>query len=202
MNTIKYIFAAVFACLLTFMPCFADGETASADFSFTIPSYTRISPVTSPVLIANITDKTGNLYAPLFSRFKVVSNSGEAQTLYLKADVVTDAGMESAMFEQGGQVYIAFANLARIPKSSSLYNCKMGGIPKDSPGIVAYPVTSIQGANKSQFIKSKGKYELEVNGGESYVTVNVGQNVLRSSFAANDPRGFYQAILSLTEADI
>ena len=201
MKFLKYIVAAMFWCV-ALLPSFADGEVASAEFSFTLPSYTRITPVTSPVLVANITDRTGNLYAPLFTKFKVVTNSADPKTLYLKANVVTDAGVEEAMFQQGGQVYIAFANLARIPKSSSLYNCKLGGAPNESPGVVAYPITSIQGANKYTYVSNKNKYEMEVNGGISYVTVNVGQNVLKSSFAGNDPRGFYQAILSLTETDI
>ena len=186
----------------SFGAAYADGESARADFSFTIPRYTSITPVTSPVLIANITDRTGNLHSPLYTRFRVITNSHENKNLYLKANVVTEGGMENAMFEQGGQVYIAFANLARIPSSSSLYNCKMGAMPADSPGVVAYPVTSIQGTEKARYMKGKDKYEVEVKGGETYVTVNVGQNVLRSSFAGNDPKGFYQAILSLTEADI
>ena len=117
-------------------------------------------------------------------------------------EVPCEGGYEEAMFQQGGQVYIAFGNLARIPKSSSLANCKMGGIPKDSPGVVAYPVTSITGVEDKKYLSGKNKYELTVSPGVQYVSVNVGQNVLRSSFAANDPRGFYQAVLSLTEADI
>ena len=38
--------------------------------------------------------------------------------------------------------------------------------------------------------------------GATYVTVNVGSNVNKTSTGSNDPKGFYQAILSLTEADI
>ena len=45
-------------------------------------------------------------------------------------------------------------------------------------------------------------YEVYIGNGITDVTVNVGSNVLRNSYAANDPRGFYQAVLSLTEADI
>ena len=164
-------------------------------------TYTRITPVTSPVLLANITDKTGNLHSPLVSKFKVITNSSEEKTLYLKANVVTDLGYEEAMFEQGGTVYIAFAYLSRLPKSTSLANCKNGADPKDSPGVVAYPVISVLGA-KNTYIKGKNKYEVYVENGTSYITVNVGSNVNKNSFGANDPKGFYQAILSLTEADI
>ena len=121
--------------------------------------------------------------------------------MYLKANVITDGGFEESMFEQGGRVYIAFANLANKPKSQSLANCKMGALPKDSPGIVAYPVLSVTGA-KSKYLQGKGKYEVYAENGTTFVTVNVGSNVLRSSFAGNDPKGFYQAVLSLTEADI
>lgn len=180
---------------------FADGKQASAEFSFYLPSYTYITPITSPVLTANITDRTGNLHSPMMTRFRVITNADSEKTLYLKANVVTEGGYEEAMFMQGGQVYIAFASLRKTPKSYALTNCKMGGMPKDSPGIVAYPVTSVTGA-KNKYVPSKNKYEVYVNNGTTDITVNVGSNVLRSSFAANDPRGFYQAVLSLTEADI
>ena len=176
-------------------------ESASAEFSISLPQYVRVESVSSPVLIANITDRTGNLYAPLSSTFKVITNSSEAKTLYLKANTVTDGGYEESMFEQGGRVYIAFANIAKIPKSQSLANCKMGALPKDSPGIVAYPVTSVSGA-KSKYLHGKDKYEVYAENGTTFVTVNIGSSVLRTSFAANDPKGFYQAVLSLTEADI
>ena len=47
-----------------------------------------------------------------------------------------------------------------------------------------------------------GKYEMDINKGITYIDVNIGSNVLKTSFAANDRRGCYQAILSLTESDI
>ena len=62
----------------------AFAKEASMDFELEFPEFLRIQTVTSPVLIANITDKTGNLYAPLSSRFKVISNSSKTKTLYLK----------------------------------------------------------------------------------------------------------------------
>ena len=201
-NKILGFVLALFTLLMfNIQSAYAEQHTATTEFSITVPDYVKITSVTSPVLIANITDRTGNLYSPLVTKFKVVSNRGEKRNLYLKSNVVTDGGYEESMFEQGGQVYIAFANLSKIPTSQALSNCKMGALPKDSPGIVAYPVTSITGVD-AKFIRGKNKYEITVNSGTSYVTVNVGQNVLRSSYAANDPRGFYQAVLSLTETDI
>ena len=199
MNIIKNALFAFLVLGMSTAACFA--ESASVDFRINIPGYAQITPITSPVLIANITDKTGNLQAPLTSKFKVITNSTEKKALYLNANVITESGQENAMFEQGGQVYIAFAYISRLPSSSSLSNCKHGGSPADSPGVVAYPVTSIQGADH-KFLKSKSKYEVYVDNGISYVTVNVGSNVNKNSFGANDPRGFYQAVLSLTEADI
>ena len=193
------IMLSILVCTISALASYA--ESARMDFNITLPGYVRIEPVTSPVLVANITDRTGNLYAPMSSKFRVISNSKDTKTLYLQANTVTDGGYENAMFEQGGRVYIAFANLAKIPKSQSLANCKLGGQPKDSPGVVAYPVTSISGAD-SKFVVSKGKYEVYAGNGTTYVTVNVGSNVLKNSFASNDPKGFYQAVLSLTEADI
>ena len=119
----------------------------------------------------------------------------------MKSNVITEGGFEESMFEQGGRVYIAFANLTKLPKSSSLTNCKMGARPTESPGIVAYPITSISGA-KHKFNKNINKYEVFVENGTTFVNVNIGANVLPSSFGPNDPQGFYQAILSLTEVDI
>lgn len=186
---------------LSMMSCLAQNHTASTEFSLIVPDYMKIKPVTSPVLTANITNRTGNMHMPMSTIFRVITNTSQTRTLYLQANVNTQGGYEPAMFEQGGQVYVAFANLSKIPTSSALYNCKNGGMPKDSPGVVAYPVTYISGANH-KFLPSKGKYEVYVNNGTTDITVNIGSNVLRSSYAANDPRGFYQTVLSLTEADI
>ncbi len=196
---LKKFLTVLFIFTISTLGAFA--ESASADMSININEYVKISPVTSPVLVANITDDTGNLSSSLSTQFKVITNSAENKTLYLKSNTVTDGGYEESMFELGGQVYIAFASLAKIPKSQSLANCKMGGFPKDSPGIVAYPITSITGV-QSKFLRGKSKYEVSVGNGTSFVTVNVGADVLKNSFASNDPKGFYQAVLSLTEADI
>ncbi|MCQ2743708.1 MAG: hypothetical protein MJ230_02785 [bacterium] len=207
MKIVSKLFGKLCICLFMLLlltgigQCAENSLSANAQLSFTIASYTHISPVTSPVLTAHITDKTGNLYAPLSTTFRVITNSSENKKLYLKANVLTRNGYEEAMFEQGGQVYIAFANLKNMPNSAALAGCK-SGVPADSPGIVAYPVTSITGTEGKKYINGKNKYELEIKGGTSYVTVNVGSSVLPSSFGSNDPRGYYQAVLSLTEADI
>ena len=176
-------------------------HTMSAEYSIDIPEYMSIKPLTSPVLTANVHNRFGNLHAPLSTTFRVTTNTVQTKTLFLQSNVTTEDGYEPSMFMQGGQVYIAFASLKKIPTSSALRNCKMGGSPKDSPGVVAYPVTSVHGANH-KYIPGKEKYEVYINNGITDVTINVGTSVLQSSFAGNDPRGFYQAVLSLTEADI
>lgn len=176
-------------------------ECSSMDFTIELREYLQIQTITSPVLVANITDKTGNLYSPLSSKFRVISNSNDTKTLYLKSTSKTLNGMEESMFERGGRVYIAFTNLAKPPQSRALANCKLASRPEASPGVVAYPVTSIVGA-KSKYRHGKGKYEIYVNNGTTDITVNIGANVLKSSFASNDTKGFYQATLSLTELDI
>ena len=200
----RTLLIGLIACLTSISSgyCVESVRSASSEISFTIQPYTLISPVTSPVLTAHITDKTGDLHSPLSTTFRVITNSPEDKNLYLKANVLTQSGYEEAMFEQGGQVYIAFANLRYMPTGSALANCKIGAAPNDSPGVVAYPVTSITGVETKKYLSGRNKYELSIKGGTSFVTVNVGTNVLRSSFGGNDPKGFYQAILSLTEADI
>lgn len=203
MKIFKYIFLILLAVIINITSVFADEiqNTQSIDFSIQLERFIKIEAVDSAVLTANITDRTGNLYAPLRSRFKVISNSNETKTLYLKANTVTENGIEEAMFSAGGRVYIAFANLAKRPTSEALANCKNGTHPKDSPGVVAYPVNSILGA-KHKYCNDKGKYEVYVGNGTTNITVNVGSQVLQSSFASNDPKGFYQTTLSLTESDI
>ena len=201
MNIFKKALMVFVVFLVVIVPSYSVTTTQTDVLSFNLAGFTRIAPLTSPVLTANITNSSGNLNMPLSSTFRVITNSNKTQTLYLKANVNTNTGIENAMFEQGGRVYIAFANLAKIPSSAALANCKLGGIPKESPGIVAYPVVNISGA-EHKYVPAKGKYEVYVDNGKTDVTVNVGSNVLRSSFADNDPKGFYQAILSLTEADI
>ena len=201
MKIFKILFLLLLGLFIGTGAGFCASPMAQADLQIVLPGYTKILPVTSPVLTANITDRTGNLYAPMLCRFRVITNLRDTQTLYLKSNVLTDGGYEESMFEQGGQVYIAFANLARIPSSSALANCKMGSMPNESPGIVAYPVTSIVGA-PHKYIPGKNKYEVDVTNGSTDVPVIVGTNVLKSSFGSNDPKGFYQAVLSLTDADI
>lgn len=202
MNILKKALMVLGVLVVSSVSAFAvETHTMSAEYTIQVPHYMHIKPITSPVLTANITNRTGNLHAPMFTKFRVATNATQTQTLYLQANTTTQGGYESAMFEQGGQVYIAFASLNKIPTSQALANCKNGSMPKDSPGVVAYPVTSVFGANH-KFIPGKNKYEVYVNNGITDITVNVGSNVLRSTYAANDPRGFYQATLSLTEADI
>ena len=96
---------------------------------------------------------------------------------------------------------IAFTNVNKKPTSTDLANCKMGTDPKYSPGVVAYPVTSIMGA-KNEYQRGQGKYKIYINNGTTDISVNVGSHVLRNSFDSNDPQGFYQATLSLTESEI
>ena len=196
---IKNFFIIIFSFFISITTVFA--ESASMDFELIVPSYFQIKTLTSSVLTANITDRTGNLYAPLSSKFRVISNINDTKTLYLRANTLTEDGNEEAFFEMNGRVYLAFASLEKKPTAESLANCKLGTHPKESPGVVAYPVISIYGA-KHRFNSGISKYEVYVENGVTDVTVNVGSNVLRNSFASNDPKGFYQATLSLTEADI
>ena len=179
----------------------AKAETASTQFEIILPSFVEIETVTSPVLIANITDETGNLQVPLTSKFRVTTNSSKPKTLYLKANTITDSGNEEAIFEYNGRVYIAFASLKQKPKHQSLVNCKMAIGPSASPGVVAYPIDAIYGAT-NKYLHGKGRYEITVKNGTTDISVNIGSHVLRDSFSTNDPKGFYQATLSLTESDI
>lgn len=198
MYHIKAFICTIIAVFVTTLSSVA-ADSATAVMNLIMPEYTNIQPVTSPVLTANITDRTGNLYAPLSAKFKVTTNATK-KTLYLKANTVTDAGFEDAMFTQNGRVYIAFSNIKETPSSSALFNCKTNAQPKDSPGVVAYPVLSVSGA-ENEYIESKNKYELSLTNGVTYINVNVGSHVLRTTFASNDHKGFYQAVLSLTETD-
>lgn len=202
MINLRNIFIALFIAFTSITGVVAgESKQASLEFSINLPRYLQIDTVTSAVLTANITDRTGNLYAPLSTRFKIISNSNETQKLYLKASALTDNGNESSMFQYGGRVYIAFTNVTHKPRSQALANCKMGSMPKDSPGVVAYPINSILGV-ESKYRPDIEKYELEIEGGVTNIDVNIGSHVLRNSFGKNDPLGFYQATLSITETDI
>lgn len=174
---------------------------ASVDIALEFPEYFKIETVTSPVLTANITDDTGNLYAPLSSKFKVISNCRETKEIYLKSESFTDGGAMPSMFARGGRVYIAFTNVNKKPTNQALINCKNGSRAKESPGVVAYPITSIVGA-KNQYQYGKNNYKIFIENGITDILVNVGSHVLPSSFDKNDPRGFYQATLTLTESEI
>ena len=110
-------------------------------------------------------------------------------------------GNQDSMFQMGSQVYIAFTHVNKKPTSEALINCKMGTHPKYSPGVVAYPITSIFGA-KNEYRRDINRYQILINNGVTDILVNVGSFVLPNSFDKNDPRGFYQATLSLTESEI
>lgn len=193
------IFLALFLLFVNVSSVFA--EEAAMEFQFVLPEYLRIQTVTSAILTANITDKTGNLHAPLASKFRVISNSAQTKNLYLKSESLTENGYEPSMFSLGGQVYIAFTNVNKHPRSEALANCKMSTHPKYSAGVVAYPVASVVGA-KTQYQPDKNNYKVFVDNGVTDIVVNIGSNVLKNSFDKNDPKGFYQAMLSLTESEI
>ena len=195
----RNIIMALFLLCMSITHTYAQG--ASMDFAIILPEYLSIQTLSNPVLTANITDKTGNLYAPLATRFRVVSNSMETKTLYLKSESITANGIEDSMFSMGGRVYIAFTYVNDRPSSEALANCKMGTHPKYSSGVVAYPITSVFGA-KSEYSGSINRYKVYVENGVTDISVNVGSNVLRTSFDKHDPRGFYQATLSLTESEL
>lgn len=196
-------FKNIFIAFLLFFTTntYALAEEASLNFSVTLPEYIQIQTITSAILIANITDRTGNLYSPLSSRFKIISNTDERKTLYLKSEAITENGNEESMFKMNGRVYVAFTNVNNRPKSQALINCKNDSNPKESPGVVAYPITSILGA-ETQFDQSLNKYKVFIENGTTNLIVNIGSHVLRNSFDSNDPNGFYQATLSLTESEI
>ena len=196
---LRNIFIAIFIFFITVSSAFA--EQASMTFEFEIPEFFRIETVTNAVLTANITDKTGNLQAPLSSRFRVISNSAKQKVIYLKSESITENGNQDSIFQMGGQVYIAFNHVNKKPTSEALINCKMGTHPKYSPGVVAYPITSIVGA-KNEYRRDINRYQILINNGVTDILVNVGSFVLPNSFDKNDPKGFYQATLSLTESEI
>lgn len=199
----RYIFFILIAAIFNFSCAFATEtqNSQTVEFSISLEEFIKIEAIENAVLTANITDRTGNLYSPLVSKFKVISNCDEKKTLYLKANTITEGGNEDAMFEMGNRIYIAFANLNKRPMPQALANCKMSSHPEDSPGVVAYPINSIFGA-AHKYLSREGKYAIYIENGTSYITINIGQNVLKTSFGKNDPNGFYQATLSLTESDI
>ena len=171
----------------------------NTEFQIHIPKFLSIKPITSPVLYANITNRTGNLYSPLSATFRVVTNTQELETLYLSGKVDTLSGKEDGFFELGGQVYLAFTYVSGMVEHSDLVRCKIG--EKESKGVVAYPVLYVNGAD-SKFIPSKDKYEINVGNGVHNITVYIGSNVLWSSFDLLDKNGLYKAEITLTEADI
>ena len=201
MNIFKKTLSVVVLLVVSATACFADVRNPRGTMQLTLPAFLNIKPLTSTVLKANIMDDTGNLQKPMYAKFRVISNTRNTK-LYLRGKVMTDKGYKSALFKNGSQVYLAFGNVEEKPSAKALLDCKNGGLPEVSPGVVAYPVTSVRGAKKTTYVFSKCRYELFVDNGTTDITINVGSKVLQSTFAPNDPKGQYQAILSLTEADI
>ena len=69
--------------LLNIGLAFGASNSVTTDLSFNLAEYIKIESVTSPVLVANITDNTGNLYQPISSKFKVITNTYRPKYIYL-----------------------------------------------------------------------------------------------------------------------
>ena len=170
-------------------------QTASVEFNIVIQEYLSIqSP--NQVLVANIINDNGILDQPLNTRFKIISNTNNTKTLYLKATTMTEDGVYNSMFYKNGMVYLAFSNIKNKPKTKELYTCMYGG---DGKNVVAYPIININGAKHKY---TYNKYEVYINNGITDLYVTVGTNPLCSSFSNKDDKGFYQTTLHLTEVDI
>lgn len=188
-----FIFLIVIFLLFTINSAFA--QTASVEFNIVIQEYLSIqSP--NQVLIANIINNNGVLDQPLNTIFRVITNTNETKTLYLKATTITEDGIYNSMFNTGGLVYLAFSNINNKPKTKELYTCMYGG---DGKNVVAYPIINISGV-KYKYIYNK--YEVYIDNGITDLYVTVGTNPLYSSFSNKDDKGFYQTTLHLTEVDI
>ena len=93
MNIFKKALVVLGVILVSAVPNLAaEVHTISNEFTITVPHYMHITPVTSPVLTAHITNRTGNLKTPLYTRFRVGTNAAQTQTLYLQANVTTEGG--------------------------------------------------------------------------------------------------------------
>lgn len=188
-----FIFLVIIFLLFTANSALA--QTASVEFNIVIQEYLSIqSP--NQVLIANIINNNGILDQPLNTRFKIISNTSNTKTLYLKATTITDDGVYNSMFYKNGMVYLVFSNIKNKPKTKELYTCMYGG---DGKNVVAYPIININGA-KYKYMYNK--YEIYINNGVTDLFVTVGINPLYSSFSNKDDKGFYQTTLHLTEVDI
>lgn len=188
-----FIFLVVIFLLFTTNSAFA--QTASVEFNIIIQEYLSIqSP--NQVLIANIINDNGILDQPLNTMFRIISNTNNTKTLYLKATTITEDGVYNSMFYKNGMVYIAFSNIKNKPKTKELYNCTYGG---DGKNVIAYPIIKINGA---EYKYIHNKYEIYINNGVTYLFVIVGTNPLYNSFSNKDDKGFYQTTLHLTEVDI
>ena len=179
--------------ILSTIPTLA--QSASVEFSIIIQEYLSIQ-CPSQTLIANVRNDNGVLDQPINTRFRVITNTSDTKTLYLKATTVTEDGVYNSMFNNGGITYLAFGNISNQPKHRELINCTNG---MDGKNVIAYPITFINGA-KYKYINNK--YEVYIENGVTDLVIIVGVNPLFSSFTKNDAKGFYQTTLHLTETDL
>lgn len=189
---IRFLFFILFVIFST-IPTLA--QSASVELNIIIQEYLSIQ-CPNQTLIANVRNDNGALDQPISTRFRVITNTNNTKTLYLKSTTITEDGVYNSMFNINGVTYLAFGNISNQPKHRELINCING---MDGKNVIAYPITFINGA-KYKYINSK--YEVYIENGIADLVVVVGTNPLFSSFTKNDTKGFYQTTLHLTETDL
>ena len=139
----KY-FLSILLCSI-WSACFA-ADMATANFSFTIPEYLSITPLSSPVITANVVNGRTQFLKAV--KYRVISNIPES-TLYLTTKSIVEGSYEYSLFSHGSQQFVALTN-----SQTSYKDLQEAKLTLKAPHVLILPVTSLSGAT-STFKKDK-----------------------------------------------
>lgn len=185
----------------------AISNNANQILQCTLGTYLDITPETSnTTTTTTIAPDTGNLAAPLVSKFKINLNT-DSQDLYLQGKTTGTTGDVNALFKQGQKTYVVFSNTesGKVPTAAAIANCKSASPnASDNANAIAYPITSVSlnNSGSSNYDDSRNQYNLDVNGGTTIATTTTGTIPYNNTYSFQDNAGTYQAIMTLTSTSL
>lgn len=193
--------------IATMNTSYALSNSATQTLQATLGTYLDITAQTQgATTTTTIAPDTGNLAAPLVSKFKITLNTDE-QDLYLQGNTTSSTGSVNALFQQGGKTYVVFSNTTsgKVPTQAAIADCKTASpTASNNANAIAYQITdiSVDNSGSSSYNNSQNQYILNVNAGVTTVITKAGTAPYTNTYSFQDYAGTYQAVMTLTSASL
>lgn len=190
-------------------------ESDSADYQLTVPTYLRISKVTTPVAqeatvlfaesVAENLEPVGTITVPTMTgAFQVVSNE-PTQVVYLYGSADCVGGPARTLNKVGDDYVLVFAK-ETAQKTAVEKAFIASPAAKDNKDAIAFKITNANGAKKLLGVDSQvsadwqtDHIEYVVGNGVTEFTYAVGGTGISGTFDAGDSQGTYKTTLTLTD---